>query len=1588
MKKLKQIEFILNKKVAEKHLDEIIDNFYRAFCENKSEATYIFDFSDVEWMSNEVLLTLTALFKSLIDSEIEFKVNFLKNGSTQAINERKARQFVQLWDVWKIYRIVPHSDYNFYFDLDGNTIDRFKKTYKITSVSKEIYESYGVTPFVALEKIDSYDDQRIIEKLHNIYRLEAATSEILEENDCYLPFQNETLSSIISKELYENFLDHFTTSLFGSEASFAFLSLVLKKKLHSDKLDPSYLQAILKKNFEDESLPELIDFYVEKGKPGVYRNRSFLQLSFVDFGEGVPETLKASYLKNSGKGYSEFHISQHMDTRILEYAFKHNSSQHELKDRYQQEFAVPRGLFDLLSIVKRFEGAIIARSNFGKVAFDFSNGNSIENAVRYFGDQSKFFPGTLFTIFIPERETTSEIDSTAIKPYDSIGEYSFRKENVKLVSLFEIQTIQKSKKLDKKEFYNDLFTSFLLKIESNEEYLIYLDFKGWEIDERITRKIIFFLCTDYRVNLNNNVIAINPPSKSFLASVKDELLTLSDVDRKFKIHPTPFVAFNSDDLEIFWLGIFSDKDVDKLNDLLFEEHDLRRTDFENPEEIVGHINNYDSNGNLLSVFDSESILSFYREKVLQIEDEDVRKIIDPCLKSEQGSIYLCNGNYYQYEFLQLFDALSNKNNRDYLNTILHRKIEQSISDLREHTFVGITSSSHRLVDFFEEKLGGVTANYIRLNNYFSFEEEDGFKHGITKDSKIILLCDVVSTGYMVERFAARLNILGSSLESIGVLVNAIDIDFESFKHNYSEYAGKIISVINKPLKKFSRNDISTKLKNGELKVTRINPFTNTPIIQEIKQNNFGKSVLLINEEFVKLLSLDHILVGYFNFNSLVHPYFFDMHSILSDEEKSKDLIVAVFDKLQQQTSLQEIDLVFYPKSSGIQNIDFKFLQEQYFKSHGTQIFELERFSTNEGWRFPHPPQALIELSLGKNVMILDYGSCSGESISQMIDEVAFLEVSSIVVLSLVGRINDHKREFFSRIKKIDCGGKDISVQIFFGSNWHIPTYHLSKSPVIEENKWLDQLIQLPNIPQAIKAIVRVIKGEITPKKITDGNSSYLLKTKDGMSIHDELALVRDEFGKISEYRFYREYFDYFDDFIAYHESKKSKERGAHPYKKIETVCGVFLHEPYLYDKVKVVIPDVIDRIENFVKLFVVDNDIPEALLCYNWNRKDMIHLLFITFKNESLLLLFSKENLIKLLIFAFESQSTLNYFLYKILKYFPLDKSETKHKRFDNELKELLENLDTGDVGLNKHLRKFYNFLKTLPSGDDIESHLRTLKENYNKEKETDLHDEKISFNHNISLILGKIREGIDIIESGEKIPESLSESIVASWFLALKFISPILTFSISFEEYLAPFPYFKLINSTEKNSDSLRSLVGENDDLIFAINHSFSDVEKLKQIERNTKLIQSNFTLNTEFHKLIENRKTDWKEFLEIFEREIMTLGIKAAINNQIQANHSSILIPKSYARRLIIDEIINNLRNHSKKGDDSEIQVLIKDIDSNNLQIEISNPIAFLSLSNSNGEGTKCLNLLSACEYFGFNYNAMVRAEQYHQILKFKTL
>jgi len=1526
-------------KVSDKQIDQIINDFYFAFkTDTEKKNNYEFDFSNLKWISNQELLILTGIFQYLIDTDISFKVNFLINGSSSNIDEKIAKQIVQIWDVWKIYQIVPSENYNEYFDIDGNFVERIRRQFNISSSNQEIYDRYGVTPFLSLPKIEKYDDKAISELLNKIYNLSEATNQILANNNCYLPFENKTLNSIITKELYENFLDHFTKSFFNCQKNFSFLSISLKRKLNEEYFDQKEIQSLLELNFNEENIDELKPFFYNKHK-NKFKNESFLQISFLDFGEGIAKTLYESF--SNQKNNTESH---HIDSNVLRYAFEPLSSQHSVQERFNNHIITPRGLFDVLAIVKRFEGLVVVRSNHGKIAFDLSDNKSIEEAIIFFGNETLFFPGSLISIYIPERQLEKKFDNTSIKPTVNFNNFSFKKESKKTVRLFDIQNQIKLSNTTKGELYNNLFDLLLGELNSdNIDSLIYLDFQGYEIDERIAKKIIYFICSDYRFNYQNNIIVLNPPPKYFLEILRDEILELEDVDKKFRFHPTPFVFLDElrNELEIFWLGVYSDKDIQKLNDLLFEEHDLRSSDFENPDDIIGHINRFDKLGNLYSSIKSKEIFEFYKEIKDASNHEEIKRLVENCIQKEKNSIYLCNGNYYQYEYLLLNEVLSNEDKLNYLSKTLFSKLQDKFENLDDILFAGITSSSHKILDSLINQGYLKNNNCIQLNNYFSFEKEKVFSKLIVPDSKVVLLCDVISTGFLVNKFESHLIENNVELIGIGALVNAIDNNYLGL--DYSNIENKLISTFNYKLEKKRRSEISQLLEQKKLKVIRINPFTNTPISHSLKETNSNDSILINNNEFIDLIDSSQIKMGYFEFNNLIHPYFFDMDAILDKSNPiSNNILSKLIEKLEQKKSIKDIDLIFYPKESGIKNIDFEYFKNNIIPNHSLEFIKLERFPTNEGWRFSHPPKSLIDKSKDKNVLVLDDGSCSGESLLQMIDEVAFFEVKEITVLSIVGRVNDHKREFFSRLKSIQAGNKTININIYFGCHWHLPTYHLSKSPIIDEITRLGMLSNFPNTPKGIKTITENVLSELRLKEVFESNNKYLVKDKENKEILKELILTRDQFGKISEFRFYNEYFDYFNDFISEYESKSRIKRGKFPYKTIELISAVIIHEPYLFDSIKKVMPDVVEKLEDFLDSLLWKNGgIKIEDLTYKWDIRNIFHLLFIVYKNDVLFKKLTVRN-VSILISKFPFNN-IDYLLYKLTSYLQIDNlSSNNNGDYSGKVKVLINNIIEEKI-LNetilRSLKRYKPFLYSLKSNDSFESKLSKVKHNFDKIIDDKYHKDCITAYFDSFLV--------KLMELEAEPNEQSIEGLINLWEKINPFISDILDLSMSYPNFFIAFSN-NLQSSLESEKNSLRALYGRINDLIYKENKNldFSSI-RIIAYQIYSKYIKSGTEIYKVFNKLIT------KDIKVVFEQFISELSneIKFEIIGKDLIENDSIIIdvPFLLIKEIIFDELKSNFRHANI---DYPIKVSwVKANDPDFLFLNIKNKIKPFAYDNSGG-------------------------------------
>ncbi|WP_293299960.1 phosphoribosyltransferase [Pedobacter sp. UBA4863] len=1568
---MKNYNFKFPNKFSGNQLDNFVDGFYKFYSVNKNDGYYEFDLSEVEWMSNQEMLVLTAIFKYLVEEDAKFKVFFLKNGSTANIDRRVVNQISQIWNVWKIYKIAPEGEFHKYFDIHGNIVRDLERRFSIKQNNSEIYNRYGITPFITLESIANYDNRIIGEMLSETYSLSKATNEVLRLHSCNMPFENHTLSSIITKELYENFLDHVSQSIFTQSPKYAFLSLSLVPKLR--KMEENKIQAILSKNFTEESSPELKNFYYDEHSKK-FLNQSILQFSFLDFGPGIVSTLREEYNRRNS-GVTEIQTKEKVDSEILKLAFQYDSSKDPLDKRYLDKTVIPRGLYDLLSIVRRFNGLVIARSNYGKIFFDFSNTSEQFQDANVFGDHSNFFPGTLITIFIPERSSIQKFDTSKIS-VPNISRFKHKEPlTANYINLYEFLKSVDDGNITKGEIYSKLFDSIVKEISrnGNKGKIHYFDFSGFNIDERITKKIIHFLISDYNVNSENNIVVLNPPPDEFLENLNNEILQLNLHVESYRLHPIPFIKEIEGGIDIFWMGVYNKQDAKKLNDLLLEQNDLRRSDFEDPNAVTGNINFYDFHGNLHSYISVDEIRNYFEKRNEDSTSDTVQSIISKYIIRKNDRVFLCPGNYYQHEYLQLYDAISNSEECKILAAALQMEINRHLEISKTLKFICVTSSSQQIVKQFKFEIGQ-KPNIIYLDNYHSVIYDSSISDLINKDDKVVIICDLFSTGYLTNIICNRLNEIGARLEKIAVLVDAMDEDFEP-ETVIEEVRKKVISVVKMKMTKFRRKSISDKLANNEIQVLRVNPYTNTPIMESLKENSMADRVLMENDEFIRIIDESQVKAGYFKFNNLIHPYFFDMGGVLQNLSTAKELFLNLFTKLKGKLS-QEVDLIFYPKGSAIQQLDFEILRSEIFKNHAITIAELERFSTNEGWRFPHPPKYMYGLTTGKRALIIDDGSCSGDSLMQMIDEIAALKVKEIFVLSIIGRLNDHKKDFFTRLNTITGKAGVIPVHVFFGVQWHIPTYYIEESPIIREKQWLENVFQIPNLPGRIKSIANNILIELSLKDITDESNRYLLKRKDDISIIKELILVKEEIGKITSYRYYTEYFEFFDKFIQRYEGKEATDRT----KMIESICAVFLHEPELYSKVKTVLPDVTEKIEIFVQTILFGNPerddrkkLSKNDLYYKWSNKNIIHLFFIVFSGRTLFDKLTTNRLETIIKDFVAKESDLYYIFYRLLKYLPINPADQNKKPFSGTVKHLIEVLkESSDINpdTKRHLKRFSIFISSLPSHEEnFLDALANMKNAYGRVIDDAFHNEYI---YNDKQIVASQLRLLSKFKTDGKPTSEILTVIHRHWSNISQFVANLLNFYNSYRSYFFTHNY---INDNTSGKKSLADLVGLVDDAIY--NEEFSNVELL--IETINEFFHKFILDGSETNKLfsnitVENIGTEFEKFKSM----LSTIYPSLTININSSLPSSRINIPQLYLREVIFKELASNFRYaDEEKG----IRLKLEEVN-NWVIITISNDIKSIS-ENGGGQGLNKLSLINSLPIDTF-YEARKENEKFIQTIK----
>jgi orotate phosphoribosyltransferase len=1556
------------KKFGTKYLDLFSHLFYK-FLNNKRR--FIFNLSNLEWIAHEELVYLSAIFDQLYQNNIDFKIN-LKN-ETSSI--RQAKSLIYLWESWQIFSFLPQNiilkqiekyfdltniqqedtkkTLQVFFDIDDSSIDHFidnllrqieqnnntsdicskffdisiedinelKQTYLNKNDIELESNIYKITPFVKLSiPKGALDEQLISKNLDKIYKLDIKTQNLLESHSSNTPFLNKSLSSIISKELYENSIEHAYEVKRVKNPS-CYLSVTLKNKIYEDGAwSNEEIDSFNKINFEQEAIKEMESFYKVGGS---FKNQSLLQFTFLDFGSGIPSSLKKQ-VQNTNRSKDE--------SDILEYSFNYESSRFPLSEKYLEKNNIPRGLFDVLSIVRRYKGLLIIRSNYGKLIYDFSQNKTIdESAIKYDKSNTKFFNGTIITILIPENNFGIELK--AIKPQYLVDAANKTKYylNILEVQKAALKKIRQraSVILEKKLLYNETLDSIALFLDNkqSENCTVIMDFNGCNLEPQVSKKIMFFLATDYRINEKTNVIVFNFPDKELILEIQLEILNSPKEKQSFIYHPIPCVFYNHVNTEVIWIGISEKVAYEKLNNVFYSIiHNESLADFEDKKIVTeSGMFHYDEHGNIKTLIGI-------------VDDQCIFSIVEKARKKSEDSIYLCSGNYYQYEYIELLEQLYDREETLSITNLLHKRIQSEQSTFYNDVthIISITLSSQLIAGSFISQLDEEISNriiQIKLSNYHSYHLEDDFINKIHEGDRVIVICDVISTGYLIKSLKEKLEAKEAFLHAI---ISIVDTRTKSNRGSIEMFYEDTIPtfVLSKtPIDKYTRSEIEN---ISSKKIIRINPVTNTQITLEANKSEYKETVLMNEDDFLGLIDFpaDYIKIGYYNYNKLFHPYFFDTKKLFKSHNGTK-ILKFLIDKIYDKINTK-IDYIFYPIFSGAEEVNSYRYKNEVFKNEKIEFIPLARFNTTFGWRFTFPPKFLNSKTSNSNILVLDDGSCTGATIIQMIDEISFLNVNSITLLSVIGRTDDYLREFYSRIKTIKVKhlsdsltelfsfkenlfpDNKVPLNIFFGSQWHVPTYSISSSfPFINEQTQLNYLLNLDNLPSILTKYVikRIAKLNLTT---VDDKSEikYLPKTNGKLPIL-ELLSTRNQIGKINGYRFYK---DYFDDFNIYVEDYYNKVDDAALLKKTELYLSVLLHEPYIIQSLQDFLPDFYQVLLEITGKVINNFDNSQKpnfqSLNFEWERASWVSI-YLNLRKNRIREVLSEDNLNSLLSFISLSnnQNSLKIFLMYVLNYIPISKSDlSKQESGIYCLKELAKYLNkeipSVDPFVYSNLRLFKSFLNTIPFLDkDLKSKRACLDKTiqfFIDEKSVRLHD--ISLEKQLGIIKTQsklIPFSEDLFSNEVKVDE-----IKKAWNIILPRLEQFQRYANRLEGFFEVFQNGIINYHLSRSEKNFKKIVLEISEMIES-NRVVDNWSIIFDYSKNL-LLENFFSEKSFLSQLflyfdVQDVPKVWEE---IMGEKITEIIIDNTEKEIIQIKALTIEFPLLYLKEVVFTEICNNFR------------------------------------------------------------------------------
>jgi adenine/guanine phosphoribosyltransferase-like PRPP-binding protein len=782
------MEIKINEKFTQKDLDAFIEKYLNVSLET-TDSEIIFNLEQLEWISAEEIAFLFSLMRQFVLKKKNVKVKMpitskIFEGDNDETMKRRRIANMYLYRDWKMFQ-TGVKDYNF-INLVSSINELIDKKESSNKTNKILPFQIIPTDRDSEEAVDS----RFYQQTREHFRIDNVITNLLNNNNCYSPFENKVISDIITKELFMNSAEHaqtdesyFATALrekwkFTHTPNFVDSFITEKDEAtidfykDKDKILPIIKNEALK--IAPERIKEkIVADLTKKQEYNIFKNQSYLEFTFIDFGCGIFETLKDEYnnkredaIDNLSKGIKE----KHPHSQILEYAFLMDSSKDPFENRIERADLIPRGLYFLIDMVRRYKGLLVARSGYGKVIYDFSDRIYIESqgnelsakkdriyvakdaVVPSVNNGNPFFAGTMISIVLPEREKGKfrksgvRIDDYKLN-YDIFNQDKFDfypKEQFapKFYDYLHLAfSIYVSETNDEIHGFNSKFStakgqvnlafiqiSNKLKLlnEKSESCVLFIDFEYFP-KRNMFNKIYTYLQNSPLISERIKVIAVNVDENE-LNALKE---TKYQDNASFLLKAIPCIKLNKlskqdiDKNDIQWIGV-DDKDDDMfLTELLFNsDKSIDKLGFKNQSILEGNvISTYQ--GKAISIFsDFNNLIDRARiareNAILEwINDDIVKDGETPTEKHKEKRLFLTSKGTYQTKYLSFYDTLTFKySSLFFARFLLDKYIDTFNTDkLKFDQILAVTVSSQLLAIEIR--------SLIREDDAYSFLRKNG-----------------------------------------------------------------------------------------------------------------------------------------------------------------------------------------------------------------------------------------------------------------------------------------------------------------------------------------------------------------------------------------------------------------------------------------------------------------------------------------------------------------------------------------------------------------------------------------------------------------------------------------------------------------------------------------------------------------------------------------------------------------------------------------------------------------------------------------------------------------------------------------------